>query len=264
MKTTLYYFTGTGNSLKIAGDLAAFLGETEIVPIASLRQVTRIQADCERVGIISPLYFSGLPEIVLRFTERLAFTQRPQYLFAVINRGVDGMGGALGQLKKSLKRQKLTLDAGFYLQMPDNYLPVFDAPSPEAREKTFQQAERRLGAIAQAIQDGKRSLEREWFGFLFPFLYPRWLKKVHQADEHFSIDPGCIGCGLCAKVCPVDNIEMIEERPHWKHRCQECFACIHHCPKKVIQCCGKSRQRGRYRHPGISVQAIIAQKGGAE
>ena len=36
MKTVIYYFTGTGNSLAAARKIAGALGETELVPIASL------------------------------------------------------------------------------------------------------------------------------------------------------------------------------------------------------------------------------------
>ena len=33
MPTTIYYFTGTGNSLAVARQLAADLGDTDLVPI---------------------------------------------------------------------------------------------------------------------------------------------------------------------------------------------------------------------------------------
>ena len=35
MRSVIYYFTGTGNSLAAAKKIAASLGETELVPIAS-------------------------------------------------------------------------------------------------------------------------------------------------------------------------------------------------------------------------------------
>lgn len=260
MKTTLFYFTGTGNTLQLAKDLASQLGETEIVPISSLREVPRIVTESERVGILTPLYFSGLPEIVLRFVERLECPNQ-RYLFALVNRGSDGVGGALRQLKRLFKRRKMKLDAGFYLLMPENYLPMFDVPSAEAQERLFQQAKTDLAAIAQSIEAEKKYFRREWLAFLYPLLYPRWIKRVKRVDEKVILDPGCSGCGLCERVCPVDNIKLIERRPHWLHHCQECLACLHHCPKQVIQHGEKTRNRTRYRHPEISVQEIIGQKG---
>lgn len=36
MKTTIYYFSGTGNSLKIAESLADKLGNTDLISISSI------------------------------------------------------------------------------------------------------------------------------------------------------------------------------------------------------------------------------------
>jgi len=40
MKTIIYYFTGTGNSLAVAKKIAAVLGDCDLVPIASLQSAT--------------------------------------------------------------------------------------------------------------------------------------------------------------------------------------------------------------------------------
>jgi flavodoxin len=53
MKTIIYYFSGTGNSLAAARKISAILGECELVPIASLQEY---QGDIHpygvRVGIV--------------------------------------------------------------------------------------------------------------------------------------------------------------------------------------------------------------------
>ena len=65
MKTIIYYFTGTGNSLAVAKMIAAVLGDCEIVPIASLQTTAGdITPAADRVGIINPVYLPGLPVIV--------------------------------------------------------------------------------------------------------------------------------------------------------------------------------------------------------
>ena len=90
MKTIIYYFTGTGNSLAAARKIAAGLGDCELSPVTSL-QDTRfdIVPQAERVGIICPVYFSGLPLMVAGFAGRLDLSAS-QYTFSVVTYGVPG------------------------------------------------------------------------------------------------------------------------------------------------------------------------------
>ncbi len=42
---------------------------------------------------------------------------------------------------------------------------------------------------------------------------------------------GCIGCTLCAKKCPVDAIEMVDNLPVIDHEtCTGCRVCVKVCP----------------------------------
>jgi flavodoxin len=51
MKTTIYWFSGTGNSLKIAKDLAEKLEDTELIPMAKAWKEECIAVETERVGL---------------------------------------------------------------------------------------------------------------------------------------------------------------------------------------------------------------------
>ena len=52
-----------------------------------------------------------------------------------------------------------------------------------------------------------------------------------------SLESGlCIGCGLCARVCPPKAIDMVRERPSFRLRdCIRCFCCQELCPKGAIR-----------------------------
>ncbi len=72
MKTIIYYFTGTGNSLAAAKKIAALLGDCELVPIASLQDIPgAITTEADRIGIVCPVYDAGIPVIVAEFAGRL-------------------------------------------------------------------------------------------------------------------------------------------------------------------------------------------------
>lgn len=65
----------------------------------------------------------------------------------------------------------------------------------------------------------------------------------------------CIGCGLCARKCPIQAIEIQDKKPVWvKKKCALCFRCLHHCPKFAIQYGnGKTKLHGQYRNPHVKV-----------
>lgn len=48
----------------------------------------------------------------------------------------------------------------------------------------------------------------------------------------------CSGCGQCAELCPVDNIEF-NAAPKWSDGCETCMRCISFCPSNAIHFAGK-------------------------
>jgi hypothetical protein len=71
IETTIYYSTGTGNSLKAAKDLYEKLTSCDLVPIAKVWEMEDLLSTSEKVGFFFPLYYSGLPKIVLDFLKEL-------------------------------------------------------------------------------------------------------------------------------------------------------------------------------------------------
>jgi MinD superfamily P-loop ATPase len=76
-------------------------------------------------------------------------------------------------------------------------------------------------------------------------------------DSKFEVDEKCNTCGICARVCPSNNIAMQKGRPVWNKKCDQCLACIQWCPKEAIQCGKKTAGYKRYHHPSITVGDIM-------
>ena len=57
-------------------------------------------------------------------------------------------------------------------------------------------------------------------------------------DEKLICDQDdCIYCGLCAKNCPCDALEVDRKEKIWKvddDACVKCGACVDKCPKKCL------------------------------
>ncbi len=264
MKTVIYYFTGTGNSLAAARRIAGVLGETELFGIASFANTPgAITPDADRVGLVCPVYDVGVPVMVAEFAERLDLS-RAGYTFAVVTMG--GMGvAALHQLNGIFKeRQNRTLDAAFAVSMPGNFPPLSRPPAGEKRDKILRAAEERLGEIAAAIGSGRAVPP----GFapvsslMKALTYGPFTKQVHGAGENFTVSDACTGCGTCEKVCPARNITLADGRPVWGRQCELCCACLHFCPVEAIQLhmLFGTEGRGRYRHPDLKVADMEAQR----
>ncbi|MCK5773172.1 MAG: flavodoxin family protein, partial [Thermoplasmata archaeon] len=73
----LYYFTGTGNSLWVAKQLAKQLSNFSIEPIANLLSDNKKieNPDSDMIGLVFPVYIFGPPLIVNRFINKLKITE---------------------------------------------------------------------------------------------------------------------------------------------------------------------------------------------
>jgi ferredoxin len=257
MKTVIYYFSGTGNSLKIAWDLTKFLGDADVIPIAKAIRQDSVSPNADRIGIIYPVYMWGMPLIVNRFIKKL---RTDKYIFAIANCG--GMAaGALIHTKKRLEEQGMNLSSGFVVKMPANYTPMYGAQPQEKQNKLFKQAEDKIKAIADIIQAGKENpIEKSSFlsNFFFSsFIYNMGSSKIPESDKSFWVNEKCTSCGTCEKICPVDNIKLANEKPTWLHHCEQCMACLQWCPAEAIQFGKKTEGRKRYRNPSVKATDLM-------
>ena len=263
MKTVIYYFTGTGNSLAAAKKIAAALGDTMLVPVASLLDTAGdIVPAADRVGIICPVYFAGLPAMVASFAARL----RPaggSYIFGVATFGGSGAVSTLRQLDGILRQSAgRGLDAGFPVTMPGNYILMYEAPQGEKQSAMLAEADTQLARIADVVrknrkEDLPRSIVEQ---AIHALMYGRFVAHVHEQDKNFTVAETCTSCGTCVAVCPAKNIELVAKKPVWQHRCELCCSCIHTCPVQAIQVGKKTGGRKRYRNPEVTVAELKLRK----
>lgn len=257
MKTIIHYFTGTGNSLEIARTLAQSIPGAQLRSLAaSYREgALDIEADC--VGFVFPVHFFGIPPVLRHLLESASWGS-VKHTFAIANSG--GMpGAALYQAAQLIRQGGGKLDAGYLVLMPDNYLPMFQAPTAVFQQKCFDAWERRLPEIAAEIRQRKAvGIEKSKMRvdrFIAPFTYPT-VYKFKEMDREFWLTEACNGCSVCAKSCSYGNIEMSGGKPEWQHRCEMCLRCIHICPQKAIQYKKSTLKKGRYIHPNVKISDL--------
>jgi len=264
METLIYYFTGTGNSLWAGRKLAEHLPDASLRPMAPLvRNGTRIRPEAATVGIVCPVYFLGLPSLVVRFAGMLDMSDTG-YLFAVVTMG--GMGGtaALRQLDGILSRNGKRLDAGIAVRMPGNYLVGYSPPAAAKQEQMIRDTGKALAGFAEAVKVRRMARPGPALvtSFVHALMYPRFIASLPDSDREFTVSDACTSCNTCVQVCPVENITLEAGRPAWHHRCECCLACIHACPVEAIQRGRTTAGRDRYRHPAVTIPDLKAQQAG--
>ena len=262
MKTTIYYFTGTGNSLKVAKDIAKKLNDCELVPIAKIWEEKDIKSSSKNVGFIFPLYYAGLPKIIHDFLTKISLAQS-DYFFAVVTYAGDINTTPLLQIQTILNAKSKNLSAGYYILMPNNYIIGYDVHSEERQKEYFEQATNKIEEICRTVEKNEKNLEKEIFEkrrIKSEKFNENFRKTVQESDKHFYAEETCTSCGICVNVCPANNIKLEEGTPQWHHKCQQCLARINYCPEKSIQFGDKTQKTQRYHHPEITFKDIAKQK----
>jgi len=119
-KVEIYYFSGTGNSLAVARDIAGKINGN-LISIASVMDKESIKTDADVIGIIFPTYYEpygGVPLIVRRFVKKLKNIES-KYIFAICTYGSASVV-TLKYLGKIIKSCGGKLSAGFTVNMPNN------------------------------------------------------------------------------------------------------------------------------------------------
>ena len=257
MKRVIFYFSATGNTLVAAREFAGELGDTELVSIAALDGKPYDIKGLD-VGIAFPVYAGLMPNIVKRFVESLS-PAPSQYFFGLCTCG--GMAfGALDHMNRVLKKRGASLSLGTVLVMPSNYLPFGEAPEENKQKRIFEKASGRISEAAEIVRkNGRGKIERSIFpvNLISRFCELFYMKQFYKEAEKFAANSSCTGCGLCARLCPVGNIEMKDGRPVWDGKCELCYGCINWCPCAAIDCGRATKDKKRYHHPAVKAEDII-------
>lgn len=249
----IYYFSGTGNSRYVAEQLS-------LLTLEEARIITEVNAGNEvvagdSIGFVFPIYSWGVPPIMLDFIDTLPDSfwtdvkvgQLP--VWCVMTCG-DEVALAPEMLEKRLRNHGVSPESVWSIIMPNNYvlLPGFDVDSRDVEKKKLSEAPARIREIAKGINQHSHAVDvvrGSWAWAKTKLIYPLFRRWGISPKKWKSTD-ACVGCGICAKACPVNNITMHDHLPQWGGNCCSCLACYHSCPRHAVAYGEATRRKGQY------------------
>jgi formate hydrogenlyase subunit 6/NADH:ubiquinone oxidoreductase subunit I len=247
--TRIFWFSGTGNSLYAAKQLAMEFENAQLVQITNEAPSGIVGGKGEKIGFVFPLYYINIPRAVRAFVEKLEI-KPDTYIFIIETMGAIGYG-SIATMKNALKAKGHKLSYSRGLRMPANNVLLYNPAEPSKHETMSEKINAKIKSFAADIKTETQSIKS------LPFSMKTLYKNIQALDSKFTVGEKCIGCEICEKLCPVRNIKMENDKPKWLHRCEHCVACISWCPTQAIEYGNKTQARRRYRNPKIKVEELI-------
>jgi ferredoxin len=263
-KNALFYvMSGTGNTYRLAcwiKKLAApYITDIQIVMIDGEHgEGELILSRSTLVGVLFPAHGFMPPWSMIKFLAKMP-RQKGVPAMCVATRGgikvgplvIPGVAGlgtfltAIIMLTKGYRPRAL-----FSMDMPSNFINFHWGLHPKNVEAISKRTERKLEHLIPRIMEKNSiyfsrnnlweascSLGILWLMPIFPIMY-LLLGKLFMAKILFS-NSRCDGCGICAKFCPNQAIEMkpagTGKRPFWTYHCEVCLRCMGYCNKNAVE-----------------------------
>lgn len=243
----ILYFSGTGNSKYVAKRIADALGDALVNLNDRIKasDTSPVETD-ERLIIVTPTYAWRIPHVVRDWLLKTELRGARQAWFVMT------CGGEIGnadRYNRELCAEKAISCMGTaQIVMPENYIAMFSAPQADAARKIVAKAEPNIDRAIAAIRAGEcfaPTRNNLYDRFMSGPVNPIFYKFCVKADA-FTVSDTCIGCGQCAKRCPMNNVTLKDGKPVWGKNCTHCMACICYCPVSAIEYGKKSVGQPRY------------------
>ena len=251
----IFYFSGTGNSYWAAREIAArFSGELHSITESLAHQEVMVEDSV--VGFAFPTHMMDIPWLAKEFLLKLTLPENV-YTFAVMTSNNGVSHGSFSSIDCGLAVHGQHLCAGFDLQMPGNCI----ASTAEQDRERLASAPNKIALICSQIEArvSNYTPNREQAGV--DYVESSYFYGEKNPFKDLMVNSNCIGCSVCAQICPVHNIHVENGRARHGTNCTSCLACIHWCPRHATFInLDRFRDLRPYHHPEVELNEMFQSK----
>ncbi|MFP3953473.1 MAG: EFR1 family ferrodoxin [Candidatus Acetothermia bacterium] len=279
MKILILYFSGTGNTKFIANKIATKLERKghHVTP-TSVENFEPEEASLYDFLVFGyPIYGYDMPKFLKGYLERLSLpSSRGGAVYDTM--GYNGGNSLRATAEKLIAKGFVVVGTAEFMMPGNDGLAITDWKSKTAqqvlstdygRSQEIREGVERLvdqidAGVDQGIKQGEGNPPKR--KFIYRLLTPA-TKLLFDIFERvftgkFRADESCIGCGLCERICPADNIVVHGKEVEFGDDCYFCLRCLHQCPVEAIQITRFTEGKFRYRGPtGNYVPAPLVGEG---
>jgi len=259
----LYVLSGTGNTFRVARWIESLFEQNGIktdlkfIENADLPEDFK-HADRQLTTLMFPTHGFMPPWSMIKFLFKMP-RQKKAMALSIATRGAIWIGplkipGAAGFANfftaLVLLFKGYDIRGFFSLDMAANMNNLHPSLTLPAVNGICKKAKRKIEFCMSRVMAGKRLLFTLnnlyegivtclifWLIPIFPILYLIFA-KASMAKIMFA-NNNCVSCGMCAKICPNQAIEMKsffgKKRPFWTYHCENCMRCMGYCRKKAVE-----------------------------
>ena len=235
------YLSGTGNTKHCIEKLIHLLDETaQAIPIEKEEAVEKLSSH-DFIVLAYPVQFSNAPVMVRDFIKRHSDLWQGKQVLCVATMGLFSGDGA-GCSARLLKKCGAKVVGGLHIQMPDSVCDVkLLKKSIERNREVIKAADKKIEKWAEKIKYGTYPKDGLHFydrmaGFICQRLW--FYGKTKDYSDKLKINHNCTGCGLCVRLCPMENLVITNSKATAGNRCTMCYRCISSCTHQAITLLG--------------------------
>lgn len=232
----LVYFTGTGGTSRVADAFERSFSKRSIkVQRSEINGMTTSAVIGDILVLLFPVYAFNAPKPIDEWLEKIQPVQgRPAVVVSVSGGGEISPNTACRSATiRHLEEKGYEVIYEKMLVMPSNCMIGFDEilcamilhATPVIVDR-----------VVVDLTKGKRYRTK-----------PYWIDRIASRlgyfeslgesffGRHLKVNDKCINCGWCEKMCPRDNIKIIDDKHLFGNDCVICLRCVYGCPHKAIE-----------------------------